>query len=293
MPLAAEYQAMFAQLAEQPPAPPLWELSPAEARAMYNAMRPVNPEVATNDTREISIPGSLGAIPARIYTPSGSGPFGVLMYFHGGGWVIGDLDVGDAVCHELCSLANVVVVSVDYRMAPEHVYPAAVTDAYDATQWAATHAEELNSNGKIGVIGESAGGNLSAVVALKARDEGGPSVDFQCLLYPVTDIDMSRQSYQDNGEGYILETPAMTWFWDTYCPDPAQRKEAYATPLNAESLANLPPALIITAEFDPLRDEGKAYADALTQAGNQATYNLLRWHGARFLCHGSAISQRA
>lgn len=272
MPLAPEYQAMFAELAEQPPAPSLWELSPAEGREMYRLMRPINPEVAVNATRDTVIPGSLGEIPVRIYTPSGDGPFGVLVYFHGGGWVIGDLDVCDAACQEICTLANLVVVSVDYRMAPEHIYPAAVTDSYDAVVWAAAHMSDLNGNGKLGVAGESAGGNLSAVMALKARDEGGPDIHFQCLLYPVTDIDMTRQSYTDNGAGYILETPAMQWFWDTYCPDPEQRKEPYATPLNADSLAGLPPALVVTAEFDPLRDEGKAYADALVAAGNKATY---------------------
>ena len=272
MPLAPEYEAMFAQLAEQPPGPALWEMSPAEGREFYRAMRPVNPELAVNDTRDTTVPGTLGEIPVRIYTPQADGPHGVLVYFHGGGWVIGDVDTCDSVCQEICTLANLIVVSVDYRMAPEDVYPAAVTDSYDVVAWVASSTAELASNGKIGVAGESAGGNLSAVVAQKARDENGPTIDFQCLLYPVTDIDMTRQSYADNGSGYILETEAMNWFWDTYCPDKGRRTEAYATPLNAASLAGLPPALVITAEFDPLRDEGKAYADALTAAGNTAEY---------------------
>lgn len=271
MPLAPEYAAMFEQMAEQPPAPGLWEMTPAEGREMYRAMRPLNPDLPIQKSEDRVIAGSLGDIPVRIYTPSGDGPFGVLMNFHGGGWVIGDLDTSDAVCRELATLANVVVVSVDYRMAPEDPYPAAVFDAYDATTWVAANMAALNGNGKIGLTGESAGGNLSAVVALKARDENGPQIAFQCLLYPVVDCDFSRGSYAANGTGYLLETQTMQWFWDTYCPDPAQRKEAFACPLLAADLSNLPPALVVTAEFDPLRDEGEAYAAALTAAGNQAT----------------------
>lgn len=272
MPLAPEYAALFKQIADQPPAPGLWELTPEEGREVYRGMRPVNPELGVHQTKDLNIPGSLGDIPARIYTPAGEGPFGVLVYFHGGGWVIGDVDTCDAVCREISTLANLVVVSVDYRMAPEHIYPAAVVDAYDATAWARDNMSNLNGNNKLAVAGESAGGNLSAVVALKARDERGPKIDFQCLLYPVTDTDMTRQSYTDNGEGYLLETKSMEWFWDTYCPDVSLRKEAYASPLLAESLADLPPALVVTAEFDPLRDEGEAYANALKNAGNDVDY---------------------
>lgn len=272
MPLAQEYEAMFAQLAEQEPAPPLWELTPEQGREMYRAMRPLNPELAVHKSEDKAIPGTLGDIPVRIYTPAGEGPFGVLVYFHGGGWVIGDLDTCDAVCRELCTLGELVVVSVDYRMAPEDIYPAAVQDSYDATAWAAANMAELNGNGKLGVAGESAGGNLSAVVALKAREENGPEINVQCLLYPVTDCDFSRPSYAENGEGYLLELKSMEWFWNTYCPDPEQRKEPYASPLLAEDLSNLPPAIIVTAQYDPLRDEGKAYADALQAAGNQVNY---------------------
>lgn len=270
MPLAAEYEALFAQLAEGPPMPALSDMTPAEGREMYRAMRPVNPELPIHDTRDIVINGPLGEIPLRIYTPQGAGPFGVLMYFHGGGWVIGDRDTCDAACREIATLGNLVVVSVDYRMAPEHVYPAAVQDCYAATQWAAENASALNGNGKLGVAGESAGGNLSAVVALQARDEAGPAIAFQCLLYPVVDCDLTRGSYAENGEGYLLETATMQWFWDTYCPDETARAEPHASPLRAESLANLPPALVVTAEFDPLRDEGEAYAAALTAAGGNA-----------------------
>ncbi|MEM9622804.1 MAG: alpha/beta hydrolase [Pseudomonadota bacterium] len=272
MPLAPEYAAMFEQLAQNEPAPALWELSAEQGRDMYRAMRPLNPELPVHDVRDETIQGSQGDIPLRIYTPAGDGPFGILMYFHGGGWVIGDLDCCDAVCRELATLAGVIVVSVDYRMAPEHLYPAAVVDCYDATCWAAEQMQALHGNGKLGVTGESAGGNLAAVICLKARDEKGPKINFQCLLYPVTDADMTRASYAENGEGYLLETRAMQYFWDTYCPDAQQRAEAYASPLRASDLGQLPPALVMTAEFDPLRDEGKAYADALDAAGTEATY---------------------
>lgn len=163
------------------------------------------------------------------------------------------------------------MISVDYRMAPEAPYPAAVVDAYDATQWAANNMAVLNGNGKIGVTGESAGGNLSAVVALKARAEGGPTINFQCLLYPATDCDMTRGSYVENGVGYLLETETVRWFWDLYCPDAARHSEEYASPLREKDLSRLPPALIVTAEFDPLRDEGEAYAEALSAAGNEVT----------------------
>ena len=271
MPLAPEYEAMFAQLAEQEPAPPpIYEMTPEQGREMYRAMRVINPDLPIHKTEDRTIAGSQGEIPVRVYTPAGPGPFGVLMYFHGGGWVIGDLDTSDAVCREIATLAGVVVVSVDYRMAPEAPYPAAVEDAYDATSWAAENMAGLNGNGKLGVTGESAGGNLSAVVSLKARDNSGPDIAFQCLLYPVTDCDWTRDSYKENGEGLLLETRTMEWFWDYYCPEEATRKEAYASPLLAADLSNLPPALVVTAEFDPLRDEGEAYASALAAAGNDA-----------------------
>jgi acetyl esterase len=270
MPLAPEYAAMFAQLAEGPPAPALSDMTPAEGREMYRAMRPLNPELSIHKSEDLDIPGPDGAIPVRVYTPQGSGPFGVLVYFHGGGWVIGDCDTCDSVCREIATLGNLVVVSVEYRMAPENVYPAAVDDAYAATVWASTNMNRLNGNGKLGVAGESAGGNLSAAVALKARDEQGPAIAFQCLLYPVVDHDLTRPSYIENGTGYLLETASMQWFWDTYCPEAERRAEPYASPLRAQSLSDLPPALIVTAEFDPLRDEGEAFAAALTAAGGTA-----------------------
>ncbi len=266
MPLAPEYEALFAQLAAEP-SPKLSELSPAEGREMYRLMRPLNPEVPVGSVEERTIPAQGREIPARVYRPDGEGPFGILMNFHGGGWVIGDLDTSDAVCRRMSSDADCLVVSVDYRLAPEHPYPAAADDAWAATCWAAEHARELGGSGRLGVFGESAGGNLAAVVCQRARDRNGPDIHFQLLAYPVVDHDLSRPSYAENGEGYLLETETMGWFWDRYCPDPARRAEPDASPLLAGSLAGLPPAMVLTAQFDPLRDEGLAYAEALAAAG--------------------------
>ena len=269
MPLAPEYQAFFAQLAETP-GPSFTQMTPAEGRAAYRLMRPLNPELAVSSVSEQSVPGSAGQIGLRVYRPEGPGPFPLYVNFHGGGWVIGDLDTADAACRDLCATAGCVVVSVDYRLAPENRYPAAVDDCYEATCWAAENSQNLEGNGKLAVGGESAGGNLAAAVCLRARDEAGPEIDFQLLLYPVTDADFTRQSYVDNAAGYLLETETMKWFWDHYLPDAKRRDEPYASPIRAADLSNLPPALVVTAEFDPLRDEGMAFAQALQNAGTPA-----------------------
>ena len=274
MPLVPEYQAMLEALAAEP-GPPIPEMSLEEARALYRMMRPLNEDLALGEVVERRVPGPAGEVPLRIYRPQASGPHPLLVYFHGGGWVIGDLDTADAACRDLCETAGCVVVSVDYRLAPEHRFPAAVDDCYAALAWVAANHRELGGNGRLAVAGESAGGNLAAVLCLKARDEAAsnidaPHIDFQLLLYPVVDHDLSRRSYIDNGTGYILETPTMHWFWDHYCPDPASRSHPYASPLQAADHSGLPPALVMTAEFDPLRDEGHLYAEALAAAGGQA-----------------------
>jgi acetyl esterase len=269
MPLAPEYQAMLSELAAAG-GPAISELLPSQGREMYRLMRPVNPDLPVGAVRDAVLAGPAGELAVRIYSPEGPGPFPVYVNFHGGGWVIGDLDTADAACRGICREAGCVVVSVDYRLAPEHPFPAAVEDACAATAWADANAAELNGNGRLAVGGESAGGNLAAVVCLWARDSGGPAIDFQLLLYPVTDSDLDRASYRENGQGYLLERDTMRWFWDHYCPDPAQRRSAQASPLRAADLSGLPPAMVITAEFDPLRDEGEAYAAALSAAGGQA-----------------------
>lgn len=270
MPLAPEYQAMLEQLAATP-GPSITSMSPAESRTLYGMMRPADQAVAVGSVRGANAPGPAGDIPLRIYQPETPGPHGVVVNFHGGGWVFGDLDTSDNVCRALATDANCVVVSVGYRLAPEHPYPAAVEDAWAATLWVADNLDDLGGNGRIAVTGESAGGNLAAIVARKAAEQGAPAIALQLLMYPVTDFDLDRSSYKENGEGYMLEREGMQWFWDHYCPE-AKRAEADASPLHASSLAGVAPAIVCTAEFDPLRDEGKAYADALAAAGVQTTY---------------------
>ena len=245
-------------------APPLWECTPEEGRAGVAAnvaLIGAGPSVAS--VRDIVIPGQAGGIPARVYSPVPDAP-GVVVYYHGGGWVLGSADQWDASVRALTVASGCDVVSVDYRLAPEHVFPAAVDDAYDALVWA---AESLANGRPLVVAGDSAGGNLAAVSALRARDTGGPSLVFQVLVYPVTDYDLDRKSYhQYDGTEFILNRRDMEWFWDHYAPDPAARANPYASPLRASDLSGLPPAYIVTAEHDPLRDEGFAYADRLRAA---------------------------
>jgi acetyl esterase len=244
-------------------APPLWELSPGEGRAMVdanNSLIPAGPDMES--VRDIVIPSKAGGMPARVYSPSSSAP-GVVIYYHGGGWVVGTLDGWDASVRNLAAASGCDVVSVDYRLAPEHVFPAAADDAYDALVWAASDGG-LAGGRPVVVAGDSAGGNLAAVSALRARDVGGPAIALQLLVYPVVDCDLDRRSYhQYDGDELILNRRDMHWFWDHYAADPAARVNPYASPLRAPSLAGLPPAYLVTAEHDPLRDEGFAYADRL------------------------------
>ena len=219
-----------------------------------------------------AIPGPGPEIPVRIYTPDGRGPFPLLVWFHGGGWVIGDLETADGTARRLAAQAGCVVVSVDYRLAPEARFPAAPEDCYAAAQWVAGNAGSINADpGRIAVGGDSSGGNLAAVVSLMARDRGGPPLVFQLLVYPVTSRDLDTGSYRQNGDGYVLGRDAMKWYWDLYLADDADASNPYAAPLLAKDLSGLPPALVITAEFDPLRDEGEAYAQRLQAAGVTAT----------------------
>jgi acetyl esterase len=207
----------------------------------------------------------------RVYVPDGEPPFPVVVYFHGGGWVTGDLEMHDATCRRLAHRAQCAVVNVDYRLAPEHQFPAAFEDAYRATVWARVHASEFSADGnRLAVAGSSAGGNLAAAVALRARDEGGPPIALQALIYPVTDASMDSDSMRDLGVGYLLERRLMQWYWSQYLQDEAQRRNPWASPMAADSLAGLPPALVITAELDPLRDEGEAFAQRLEDDGGEA-----------------------
>lgn len=246
--------------------PPTWEQTPEQARATVAASlagAPPGPAVAS--ARDITIPGRAGGLPARVYTPEDAGP-GIVVYYHGGGWVVGSVDTWDSACRGLAAASGCRIVSVGYRLAPEHRFPAAADDAYDALTWVAA-ASQLTGAGPLMVAGDSAGGNLAAVTALRARDAGGPDLVLQVLAYPVTDHDLDRHSYQVyNGSEFIVNRQDMVWYWDHYVPLMADRGNPYASPLRAASLSGLPPAYIVTAEHDPLRDEGFAYADRLRAA---------------------------
>ncbi|MEV0614398.1 alpha/beta hydrolase [Nonomuraea sp. NPDC050404] len=243
---------------------PLHEQSVAEARANSAALNELTgegPEMAR--VTEVEIPAEDGAsFPARVLTPSAS-PRGVIVYYHGGGWVIGSIDEYDTLGRELAARTDCAVVLAGYRRAPEHRYPTAPRDAYAALLWAATALPGL----PIVVAGDSAGGNLAAVVTQRARDEGGPAIALQVLVYPATDCDLDRDSYYDPENQLLLTRDAMVWFWDHYAPDHIRRTAPDASPLRADDLSGLPPALVLTAEHDVLREEGETYAELLRQAG--------------------------
>jgi acetyl esterase/lipase len=270
MPLDPQAKQVLEQLAALG-LPPNHLVSPAQARLnMKSRPRAVGPEVAKVEDRLIPGPGV--ELPVRIYTPEGSGPFPILVWYHGGGWVVGDLDTADPTARHLAVGADCVVVSVDYRLAPETKFPGAADDCYAATIWAAQHATRLNGDpSRIAVGGDSAGGNLAAAVALMARDRGGLSLIFQLLVYPVTARDFETASYRQNAEGYNLTLDGMRWYWEQYLQSPDDASHPYAAPMVARDLKGLPPALVITAEYDPLCDEGEAYAKRLQAAGVATT----------------------
>ena len=253
--------------------PPYHQLSPKEARQMFRDTRPAStpPAPQIGDVRELSVEGSFGSIPLRVYRPAGvtdSRRLPALVFFHGGGWVIGDLETHDVLCRQLTAETGVSVISVDYRVAPEHKFPVAVDDAWAATRWVAAHAAELGIDAeRIAVGGDSAGGNLAAVMALLARDAGAPHVRLQVLIYPVTDLASESQSYADLADGYMLTRDSMRWFKDQYLAKAEDAADWRVSPLRAPSLAGVAPALVITAGYDPLRDEGEAYARRLREAG--------------------------
>jgi acetyl esterase len=255
--------------------PPLEQMEVPAAREMYLAMRPPTAGAEVGRVEDRKIPGGDAGveIPVRIYTPGGDGPFPIVVYFHGGGWVIGDLETHDHWCRSLASGVPAVVVSVDYRLAPETRFPAAAEDCFAATRWAAANAKSLHGDpARLAVAGDSAGGNLSAAVAQMARDRGGPAIAFQLLLCPVTEYGFDTASYRDNADGYLLTKSGMAWFWHLYLGDPAKEgRDPRASPMRAQSLTGLPPAHVVTAEYDVLRDEGEAYAAKLRQAGVPVT----------------------
>lgn len=250
--------------------PPTHTLSPVEAREYSKARsRAPGPEVGSIKDRRISL--SDRDIPLRIYTPSGGAPALVLVWFHGGGWVVGDLDTADGTARHLSVEANCVVVSVGYRLAPETKFPGPAEDCFEAIRWVELNYASLNGDSRrIAVGGDSAGGNLAAAVSLMARDRGGPPLGFQLLVYPVTSRDFGTESYKHNADDYQLTRASMEWYWKHYLKDQADATNPYAAPLAAKDLSGLPPALVITAEYDPLRDEGEAYARRLQEAGVRA-----------------------
>jgi acetyl esterase len=273
-------------------------LPPSEAREYYRAARPiVNPDPpALESSKPLSISAPHGAIPARIYTPKtlrkNNGLAPCLVFFHGGGWVIGDLDTHDVVCQKLAHEGELIVISVDYRLAPEHKFPAAADDAITATKWVADNARQLGIDAAhLLVGGDSAGGNLAAVVALAARDGDGPKLAGQVLVYPATDFAMKHPSHSEPETSILLTHSVIKWFCNHYLNSAADIENWKASPARAKTLAGLPPAYVLTAGADPLRDEGAEYAARLKEAGVPVTYRHFpgQFHG--FFTMGKLLQQ--
>ena len=277
MPLNEEYSKFLTALNELQP-PSIDQVNVEIARQMHRTAHPPCPEIEVGNTEDKLIPVTDGEISIRIYTPEGDGPFPLILMFHGGGWVIGDLDTADLQSRKVCIGVQAVVVSVDYRLAPEHKFPTAADDCYAALEYAVGHARELNGDSeRVALVGDSAGGNLAAAVSLKARDSDGPRLRCQLLVYPVTDgTRFDTPSYKDNADGYMLTAKTMRWFWDQYTSE-EDRRNPLASPLVASNLQNLPSTTIMTAEFDPLRDEGEAYGRRLQEAG--ISCEVIRYDG--------------
>ena len=299
MPVVLDPYAAAVYKAFQEAGRPAYEaLTAPEARAYYSQARfatnPEPPELAR--AAELSIPAPHGVIPARLYEPKkprrhdGLAP--ALVFFHGGGWVIGDLDSHDVVCRQLADAGALIVISVDYRLAPEHKFPAATDDAIAATQWIAANARELGIDAsRLSIGGDSAGGNLTAVVALAARDAGGPALAGQVLIYPATDFAMTHGSHSEPETSVLLTHSVIRWFRDHYLNGAADIHDWRASPARAQNLAGLPPAYVLTAGADPLRDEGDEYAEQLKQASVPVTYKHFpgQFHG--FFTMGKLLQQ--
>lgn len=272
------------------PAKPQWESTPAEVRASASAKwQPeylgVADAVAKIDYRYIS--GPTAELPIKIYTPEGVGPFPAVVFFHGGGWVAGNIEINGVQHQQIAHDARAVVIAVNYQKAPEHKFPIPFDDCYSTLEWVLANAQALNINvDEIGVAGDSAGGNLAAAVALKARDVKGPKIAFQILIYPAVDYNFEYPSMIDNAVGYSLTTQGMKWYWDQYMATTDDLANPYFRPMAAENLSNLPPTFTLTAELDPLRDEGEIFAQRLHDAGVKSV--LKRYDS---LIHGFALMQ--
>ena len=270
--------------------PSLDRVPASEARRLYRetraALRPPVPALPV--VGDLKAEGTGGSIPLRLYRPS-NGVLPALIYFHGGGWVVGDLDTHDVLCRQLAVQAGVIVIAVDYRLAPEHAFPAAVDDCWSATTWIAANALALGiDNTRLAVGGDSAGGGLAAVMTLMAR-RGGPALKFQVLVYPVTDLRADSESYSKYADGYLLTRNMMRWYIAQYAPTDDAVRDWRASPLLAPSVDGVPPALVITSGLDPLRDEGEAYAGRLEEAGVAVDYVCLGGMIHGFLTMGGKI----
>ncbi|MBI1261675.1 MAG: alpha/beta hydrolase fold domain-containing protein [Rhizobiales bacterium] len=276
MTLDPQAKALLEGLAADTEAPKINELPPKDAREVYRAMGSMVDlqGVPIGKVEDVSIPGPDGGdLALRIYTPvAAGGGSPALVFFHGGGWVIGDLDTHDSLCRTLANESGVRVIAVDYRLAPEHPYPAALEDCVAAVKWVEANASKLDIDAnRIAVGGDSAGGHLAAAVSMVAKSEKGPHIAFQLLIYPVTDVPGGTGSYESFAEGYFLERATMDWFFNAYA-NGADENDPLLAPLRAPSFAGLPQAYVVTAGFDVLRDEGKAYAEALKSAGVETEY---------------------
>ena len=280
--------------------PPTHTLSPAEARRFYRERRAATqPDPAdVGGVQELQAPGRHGPIALRLYKPllpphlATAAPLPVLVYFHGGGWTIGDLDTHDSLCRQLANGSFCAVLSVDYRMGPEHRFPCAVDDCIAATYWCRDHAAILGLDARhMAVGGDSAGGNLAAVVAIAARDAGNLPLVFQLLIYPATDQRYGAPSHTTNGQGYLLTTDTIAYFHDHYIADPAHNLDWRASPLLCEDLGRLPDALVLTAGYDPLRDEGLMYSQRLTQDGTRATHICFERQIHGFITMGRVLDE--
>lgn len=283
MPLNPQVAAMIEERRNDP-TPPLYELSLAQARAndLASIRAGGGPAVPVGAVRDFRLPGPAGDLPARLYRPAGAAPFPVLLYLFGGGWTLGTLDTCDGVCRQLCVDASCLVVAVQYRTAPEDRFPAAPEDCYAAARWLAANAAGFGGDpARLGVGGDSAGGNLTAAVTLMARDRGGPPLRCQVLVYPNTDYRADTASLREIDDRAMFNRHSVRWYWDHYLADPADGADPLASPLRAASLRGLPPALVISAEYDPLRDEAEAYAHRLRADGVPVT--LTRYDG---MVHG-------
>jgi acetyl esterase len=268
VPVDPHIAALLTMLAETG-LPPMYEGTAEAARSQYlvmSAARSPDLVVPVGAVEDTTVPGAEGDLRARVYRPEGEGPFPTVAFFHGGGWVIGDLDTHDRSVREICRGSRAVVVAVDYRLAPEHAFPAAAEDAVAAARWIAAHRGELGGDDRLAVAGDSAGGNLAAVVAQQLTAEGTPVVG-QFLIYPAVDALGDYQSRAENGRGYFLEQPTIDWFYGHYAGAWDDAEDPRLSPLHAADLSGLPPAVVVTAEYDPLRDEGETYAEALRAAG--------------------------